>query len=682
MTEFHLLRPEWLWGLLPLLLVNRLWQQRQNQSRNWERYCDAALLPHLLQRADGVADQRSRLLLNLLVLLALLALAGPTTQKQQQPLLQDRSALVVVLDLSQSMSARDVKPSRLERLRLKLIDILDYHAEGLNGLIVVAGEPFVVTPLTTDVGTIKAMVQGLDSSIMPIQGSHPERAIPLAQQILEQANIRHGEVLILTDGLSGECGEACQQAAQALRQAGHSLAVIAVGTAEGAPIPLPKGGYLKDSSGEIIISRLHTAPLQQMVDRAGGGLRLLTVDDSDFKALLKQGLWLPDSSEAGHEATQKSVEWLDQGAWLVVMMVPLAALLFRRGLWIGLPLLLLAQSEPSGAWELPFALLNPNQQGVKLLEQGDTAAAVERLTEPSWQGVARYRSGDFKGAAAALEGLSGATERYNRATALAQAGEIEAAMAGYEALLAEHPDHADGRYNLELLRQFKQQQHDSAQPNPAPDRASNGADSESASGQSSDNARGGESESKSSEAASDADQTAAPEGATTAPSEPHPAEPGSETAAKGEGEGEGKDPPAAQRSQGDSGGSGGEGELAQPLQAGQDAAEGGEPASLGGDADSQGTEGATATAEPTQSGEFMSPNGSKTATETAPPLPPASAVASATATATTPPHNAATPPEQQWLRQIPDDPGALLRRKLGYMASRLYSDRPQEPQPW
>ncbi|MEO6147876.1 MAG: VWA domain-containing protein, partial [Sulfuriferula sp.] len=149
-SAFHFLRPLWLFALIPLILMLWMMWRRRLLSRSWQRVVDPRLLAHLLIGKNARQGPWAMLAVGLGGLLAILALAGPAWQKLPQPVFRQQSALVLVLDLSLSMNATDIQPSRLERAKLKLRDILNQHKEGQTGLIVYAATPFVVSPLTTD----------------------------------------------------------------------------------------------------------------------------------------------------------------------------------------------------------------------------------------------------------------------------------------------------------------------------------------------------------------------------------------------------------------------------------------------------------------------------------------------------------------------------------------------------
>lgn len=452
--HFHFLRPAWFGLLLPLAwLAWHLARQRAG-SRGWEAVCDPALLPHVLvTRPD--AGQRRRLWPALLAgIIAIVALAGPSWSQLPQPVFSSTRALVIALDLSRSMNATDVAPSRIERARFKIADLLRLRRDGQSALLVYAGEAFAVAPLTDDAGTLLSQLPALAPAIMPVPGNRAATALALARDLLRQAGLARGDVLLITDEVEGD--EAVSMAAS-LHGTGYRVSVLGVGTPQGAPIPQPDGSFLEDDSGQIIIAARDDRQLRQVAVAGGGLYRPMTVDDGDLEALAA----LLDQRPADDEtrATElRSDTWRDEGVWLVLVLLPLAALGFRRGLVLAVTLLILPLPRPAAAMEWQDLWLRRDQQGVRALEQGDAARAAELLADPRWQGAARYRAGEFEAAAGALESRPDADSRYNRGNALARLGRYPEALAAYDEVLQQQPDHEDAKFNRELVQQALEQQ--------------------------------------------------------------------------------------------------------------------------------------------------------------------------------------------------------------------------------
>ena len=216
---------------------------------SWFRLIDPKLVPYVLLREQNKETSFQWWLLFLGGLLAVIAMAGPSWDRIEQPVFRSEKAIVIALDLSRSMDAQDVSPSRLSRARLKILDILNHRKSGQTALVVYSGNSFTVTPLTTDSDTIAALVASLSTDIMPSRGSYMPAAINKGQQLLKQAGVMYGEVIILTDGGSSPAAET---AARELRQQGYSLSILGVGTENGAPIPLRKKSCITHNTNSCI----------------------------------------------------------------------------------------------------------------------------------------------------------------------------------------------------------------------------------------------------------------------------------------------------------------------------------------------------------------------------------------------------------------------------------------------
>lgn len=449
---FHFLRPQWFLALLPLALVLWLLFFRKQGSRGWEAVCDERLLPHILIRKPGRARRASLALTALGGLLAVAALAGPAWEKLPQPVFTARDALVIALDLTRSMDAGDVSPSRLERARFKIRDLIEKRSEGQTALLVYAGEAFVVTPLTDDVETIKSQLNALEPDIMPALGNRPDKAVNLSMDLLRQAGRRQGHLLLITDEAEVEAAE---ESVGSLRNEGYRLSILGVGTSHGVPVPLPDGGFLKGRNGEIVIPVLDEKPLRQLAALGGGRYVRLTKDDSDVALLTDYFSGANDGDEQVATELEADV-WREQGPWLVLCLLPLAALLFRRGV---LALLLLSGPGAVDALDWDSLWLRNDQQGRRAMEAQNYEQAAELFEDPAWKSSAQYRAGNYQGALEALEGLNDIESHYNRGNSLARLGRYPEALAAYDRALAEAPEHADAQFNKELVeRELKRQQ--------------------------------------------------------------------------------------------------------------------------------------------------------------------------------------------------------------------------------
>jgi len=472
MDSFHLLRPAWLLASIPLLiLLWLLWHQRLS-SQAWKSFCDPELLPHLLIGEDGVARRWPLLLIGIAGLLSIIALAGPVWEQREQPVFREQSALIIALDLSRSMDAQDIKPNRLTRARHKLTDILQQRREGQTALLVYAALPFIITPLTEDRGTILSQINSLDTALMPSQGSRPDLAVAKASELLDQAGHSQGDVLLLTDGIGNI---AIDDILAPLKGTGHRLSVLAIGTEEGAPIPLAQGGFLKDPGGEIVIPRLNPAELRSLATQGGGRFTQLALDDRDINYLLAP-LESHDITHQDESSGLTADQWREEGPWLLLIILPLAAFAFRRG-YIAVVLLLLVPPPPAHALDWQNLWLRQDQRASQAMEQGQHQQAAELFTSPEWQATAHYRAGEYDKAIERLEGIETADALYNKGNALAKSQRLEEALQAYEQSLEINPDNSDARHNKELVE--KQLEHQQQQNQEQQQSGENGENQES-----------------------------------------------------------------------------------------------------------------------------------------------------------------------------------------------------------
>ncbi|MDZ7644973.1 MAG: VWA domain-containing protein [Woeseiaceae bacterium] len=444
-AEFHFLRPEWLLAIPLLAILTFALARRELKPGSWQRVVDPGLAPHVLSRSRNREGDLRWWLALLAGVLAVTALAGPAWNRVEQPVYRSEQALVIALDLSRSMDAQDLSPDRLTRARLKILDILERRATGQTALVVYSANAFTVTPLTTDTDTVAALVNSLGTDIMPSRGSYPAAAITKSQQLLEQAGVRDGDVLLIADGGTSTEAEA---AANALRDAGYTLSVLGVGTPDGAPIPRAGGGFVTDRFGRMAVPRLETDALMRLADAGGGRFSVVTTDDSDIARVLPRDR----GSSAASDDDQATDQWQEEGPWLLLLLVPLAALAFRRGWVLAVAVVLLPVPQEARALEWQDLWQTPDQQGRALLEEGDPAAAAERFDHPEWQAVARYRAGDYADSASVFQRGDTTDSAYNLGNSLARMGNFDAAIAAYDRALELDPANEDAAYNRDLLR--------------------------------------------------------------------------------------------------------------------------------------------------------------------------------------------------------------------------------------
>ena len=450
-ADFHFIRPEWLWAIPAVIALAILLAKRELGPGNWQNVVDPALVPHVLSGSANRGGGLRWWLVGLTGVIAAMSLAGPAWQRIEQPVFRSDQALVVALDLSRSMDAQDLSPSRMLRARLKILDLLERRASGQTALIVYSANAFTVTPLTNDTETIAALVNSLSTDIMPSRGSYPTAAIQKGQLLLEQAGAGYGEVLIITDGGSSPAAE---RAARDLRDAGFSLSVLGAGTKQGAPIPKLAGGFVTDGAGQIAVARLEESGLRKLAAAGGGRYATLTPDARDLDHLLSGEV---STRQASDEALATD-QWHEEGPWLALLLLPLGALAFRRGWLLILVVAILPMPEAAEASLWDDLWQTKNQQAQRQLQDGNADDAAALFENPEWQGVAQYEAGAFAESAARFAEQGDTRNLYNLGNALARQGELESAIDAYEEVLETDPGNVDAEYNRDLLEKLLEQQ--------------------------------------------------------------------------------------------------------------------------------------------------------------------------------------------------------------------------------
>ncbi|MCX7096589.1 MAG: VWA domain-containing protein [Methylococcales bacterium] len=462
-AEFHFIRPYCLLALIPFVAMLVLLINSKLRRGNWSAVCDPELLPYLLQDKQLRQSRWPLSVIASAAFLAILAWAGPTWQRLPAPVFRNESALVIALDLSRSMDAADIKPSRLIMARYKIADILKQRKDGQTALLVYAGDAFTVTPLTDDTETIDSQLNALNTDIMPSAGSNTELVLEKAQELFKQAGLQQGQILLVTDGVDSD---KALPAVKALD--GYSLSVLGVGTADGAPIAQAEGGFLKDAQGGIVVPKLNADELARLAQAGKGSYQTLSADDSDIKALLAA---MPQSAaQQGKENENLRLDlWQDQGPWLLLLVLPLAALGFRKGLLCFALLVLLPLPKNSYALEWQDLWQTKDQQAQQAYQKKEFDQAARLFENPDWKAAAQYKAttqdiGEIKDPKTAV-GF------YNKGNVQAKIGEYEKAIGSYLSALNKAANDTqlieDIKYNKDVvekaLKKKEQEQQDKKQ---------------------------------------------------------------------------------------------------------------------------------------------------------------------------------------------------------------------------
>jgi Ca-activated chloride channel family protein len=432
---FHFLRPQWLAALLPVVAILGLVLWRQRAETQWGGVVASHLLKHLIVRPDRKWSIDPAWLVAAGMTLGIVALSGPTWRRELPPFVEDKAPLMIALSLSSSMMQTDVAPSRLERAKQKIRDLLAARAGARAGLIAFAATAHLVMPLTDDRTVIEPFLAALTPDLMPADGRNTVAAVALAAQSLATEPVA-GTILVVTDDL-GSAGEA------PLRQAAgrNNLLVLGITPAD--------------------------APL-------GSDAIRVSVDGSDIRTLERR-------IEARYQAAQGDAfgsQWLDEGYWLLLPVALISLLWFRRGTTVAwsLALFLSIQAWPAEAADSSWfknLLLTPDQEGQIAFDRGDYADAKTLFEDPMWRGIAAYRAYDFFEAAKAFREIDTIEGKFALGNAEAQNHAYEKAIKAYDEVLKAQPQNLAAKTNRAIVvaalkakeeKREKQEQDDSAPP--------------------------------------------------------------------------------------------------------------------------------------------------------------------------------------------------------------------------
>ena len=441
LEHFHFLRPTWALLLIPWLAMVVIRSQQRDKQDMFGGIIAPHLLQHLrLQRFDTrwLNPKNFSLLFMVLVLLVIM---GPTWRQQLSPLNQDQAALIILLDVSSTMQQKDVQPSRLQRAKQKISDLLALRPDKKSALIVYSGTAHSVLSLTADQDILNQYLAAITPAIMPRSGKFPEYSLPLADEILRGRNAP-ATIVMFSDGLGAKSGQAFESY---FLTHPHQLLVVGVGSEDEEPGIAP----------------LERESLKALATDANGVYLSLTIDDADVRQINQR-------IESHYTVTQDSaLPWFDSGYLLVFPAMGLFLMWFRRGwtltwMWLILPVVLssipapaLAQQETTpitheqsaAMREFADLWLTRDQQGRLLLQLGRYPQAAARFNDLMWKGIAYYYSEDFMLAAEYFSRQDSDDALFNEANARAQGRDYVRAVSRYDRLLARTPDYSGATAN-------------------------------------------------------------------------------------------------------------------------------------------------------------------------------------------------------------------------------------------
>ena len=299
--------------LIPLLIGFFIWAEKKRKVLS-AKFVDASLLSRLV--GPGVAKQRrtkTKLLTWSLVFLVI-ALAQPRWGFQWENLKQRGVDIIVAIDVSTSMRATDIKPSRLERAKHKVADLLRMLKGDRIGVVAFAGTSFLHCPLTLDYQAAEMFLGALDTDLIPLQGTALGHAIETSIQAFSTTERKSKAILLITDGEDHE--GTVSKAIQRAQKEGVKIFVIGIGRGEGVPVPDPNGGgFKRNPSGEIVLSRINEPLLEKIALDTGGAYVRSVLGDTDLQTLYLDQI--QQSMEKKELKSSRRKRWTERFQWLI-----------------------------------------------------------------------------------------------------------------------------------------------------------------------------------------------------------------------------------------------------------------------------------------------------------------------------------------------------------------------------
>lgn len=431
LSEFHFLRPEMLWLLIPFAVVIYLnWNEISKQQQGLGR------IPEHLRKILEIGD--SKWLRNLPIkviaiacVIAVLIIAGPSWTKQPSPFGEDKADLIVVLDTSSSMLQSDVAPSRLALAKFKLQDLLEQREGGRTALVLYSGSAHIAMPLTKDSKVFESLFAAIEPQLMPRDGKFAHYTLPLIDKLTSNDS-RATTVLLVTDGLSQQ---AQQHIEHYFEQRTHQLIIWGMGDSD-----KPSGIPFESES------------LEELAAKAGGYYRVVSTDNKDVEQVSRR------INSQLQISTESAMPWKDSGYPLTFVLAAIYLLWFRKGWlvkWCLVATIGISGLAPTSAmadeWRFTDLWLTKDQQGQILYNDGEFKQAAEVFESSKWKAISYFKAGNYLLAQEYFLRSDDLYSRFGAATALAHQREYVAARKAFKGILEQNPDYPGAHENLELM---------------------------------------------------------------------------------------------------------------------------------------------------------------------------------------------------------------------------------------
>ncbi|MGH8390170.1 MAG: VWA domain-containing protein [Pseudomonas sp.] len=448
LSNFHFLRPLWLLLLPFAVLLPWLWRRSQDVQRRLRGNIAEHLLPHLLITPKDQHWLRPVHLVCALLVLGAIAAAGPTWEQDRPDFLENRAPLIIAVDLSPSMDANDVQPTRLEAAKHKLHDLIQRRAGARNALIAYAGSAHLVLPPTDDPALLDTFIQALSTDLIGKAGKDVGAVIEQAKRLLA-AEKSPGTLLLITDGADTS---QLSDLDKKLDNSALQVLILAIGSEDGGIIRDASGQPRTDSNGRPELGSFDQAALKQLASTLDAPLGSLTLNNDDLD-------WVDLHAQQHFQATsdqQRELHWKDAGYWLCWPLLLIAFFSVRKGWnlnWMAGLLLVVGlgwQPTPAHANALTDAFFTRDQQGRWAFEHEHFPQAAALFVDPYWKGVAAYNAADFDLALASFARLQTPQAYFYLGNIYVRRFKFDHAIAAYTQALKLQPQFPEATANLAL----------------------------------------------------------------------------------------------------------------------------------------------------------------------------------------------------------------------------------------
>ena len=426
---FHFLRPDFLWLLIPVLVIFIIGMFLLQENIKWRKIIAPHLRKYMITEGSGLKRFLMHLVLLITISSAIIGLSGPTWQKIELPGKTLETPLVILLDLSQSMMADDIQPNRLERAKFKINDLITEKPGARIALVGFAGTAHTIIPLTSDYKIINSHVKSLSPNIMPFSGSDFEAALAMADTITA-VTTAPGTVLVFSDNFDNNSFELLRNY---VTQSKNKLVIVPMNTANGAKIPMPntKSRYFKDDKGKYVISQLNPIIINKLKSIDEITISQLTLDDSDMELLAKN---ISNNLEFKEKDKEKEDDWEDYGLWFTLPFILLVLIWFRKG-WVLFSMLFIVSFSSCNDKGTEFTFkdlwFSKDYQAQQFYNNENYKQAGETYNSNIRSGIAWYKYGDYEKAIEAFEKDTSAIATYDLGLAYYNNGDYAAAAMAF-----------------------------------------------------------------------------------------------------------------------------------------------------------------------------------------------------------------------------------------------------------